>query len=183
MAGSDKKQSPVSHTVVVSVLPSAGFSARIEATEDQKAALAEAHDLLAVDSFIAELELKRWRRDGVRIRGNVQARIRQECVVTLEPLVTDLDVPVDAVFLPEGSKLARPLDEEGALIVDPDGPDLPEIFEGGVIDAGAVAEEFFALDIDPYPRAPGAEMEAEEGDGEDASEKPFAGLAALRDKL
>jgi hypothetical protein len=122
MAGSDKKQSPVSHTVVVSVLPSAGFSARIEATEDQKAALAEAHDLLAVDSFIAELELKRWRRDGVRIRGNVQARIRQECVVTLEPLVTDLDVPVDAVFLPEGSKLARPLDEEGALIVDPDGP-------------------------------------------------------------
>ena len=35
MAGSDKKQSPVSHTVVVSVLPSAGFSARIEAKSTQ----------------------------------------------------------------------------------------------------------------------------------------------------
>ena len=97
----------------------------------EREALAQTHGLLSVDSFLAELDLKRWRKDGVRIRGTVKARIVQECIVTLEPVPSELDVAVDAVFLPEGSRLARPLDDDGAMIVDPDGPDLPETFEGG----------------------------------------------------
>ncbi|MCI5077099.1 DUF177 domain-containing protein [Oricola sp.] len=180
--------SSVSRPVVVSVLPSAGFPVRIDADEKERAALAEAHGLDAVESFVADLEVKRWRKDGVRVVGTVHARVVQSCVVTLETVISDLDAPVDAVFLPEGSRMARPLDEDGALIVDPEGADIPEMFEGGVIDAGLVAEEFFELAIDPYPRAPGAAMEegtASQADGseDEASESPFSGLAALRDKL
>lgn len=182
-----KAPSPIARPVVVSVLPSAGFAVRIEAGEAEREALAKTHGLASVDSFIAELDLKRWRKDGVRIRGTVKARIVQECIVTLAPVPAELDVSVDAVFLPEGSRLARPLDDDGAMIVDPDGPDLPETFEGGVIDAGAVAEEFFELAIDPYPRAPGAELEqpvdAADDDGDGGADNPFAKLAALRDKL
>lgn len=173
--------------VVVSVLPSGGFPVRIEADEAARAALAEAHGLVSVDEFVADLVVKRWRKDGVRIQGGLKARIVQDCIVTLEPVVTDIDVEVDAVFLPEGSRLSRPLDDDGALIVDAEGPDLPETFEGGEIDVGAVAEEFFELEIDPYPRAPGAELAeiADSGDngGEADAENPFAKLARLRDKL
>lgn len=188
MSGHGEKagQSPIARPVVVSVLPTAGYPVRIEANEAERAALAEAHGLLAVDAFVADLDVKRWRKDGVRIQGAVNARIVQECIVTLEPVPADLDIAIDAVFVPEGSRLARPLDDDGALIVDAEGPDIPEIFEGGEIDAGAVAEEFFELAIDPYPRAPGAELDEiddENDDGDGGEENPFAKLAGLRDKL
>ena len=180
-------RSPISRTVTVSTLPTTGFPVRIDASEAERGELAVAHGLSSVESFHADLELKRWRKDGVRIRGTIRAKIVQECIVTLVPVVSDLDIPVDAVFLPEDSPLRRPVDEDGALIVDPEGPDIPETFEGGSIDAGAIAEEFFELAIDPYPRAPGAELDeasSTDGDGgEDAGDNPFARLAALRDKL
>ena len=180
-------QSPISRTFTVSTLPTSGFPVRFDASETERDELAEAHGLSSVVSFHADLELKRWRKDGVRLRGTIRAKIVQECIVTLEPVVSDLDIPVDAVFLPEDSPLRRPLDDDGALIVDPEGPDIPETFEGGTIDAGAIAEEFFELAIDPYPRAPGAEMDGasstDDNGGEDADDNPFARLAALRDKL
>jgi uncharacterized metal-binding protein YceD (DUF177 family) len=179
--------SPVSRPVVVSVLPATGHPVRIEADDNQRAALAEAHGLVSVDEFIADLDARRWRKDGVRIQGTVKARIVQECIVTLEPVEAELDIEIDTVFVPEGSRLARPLDDDGALIVDAEGPDTPEIFEGGEIDVGAVAEEFFELAIDPYPRKPGAELgeTADSGadEAETEAENPFAKLAGLRDKL
>lgn len=184
---SEAGESVLSRPVTVSTLPTSGFSLTIDAAETERAALAHAHDLSSVDSFLAALEFKRWRKDGVRIRGSIRARIVQECIVTLEPVVSELDIPVDAVFLPEGSRLVRPLDEDGALIVDPDGPDIPETFEGGAIDAGQVAEEFFELAIDPYPRAPDAMLDdsaaSDEQDDSENGDNPFARLAALRDKL
>ena len=180
-------RSPISRAVTVSTLPTTGFPVRIDATETERAGLAEAHALSSVESFHADLELKRWRKDGVRMRGTIRAKIVQECIVTLEPVVSDLDIPVDAVFLPEDSPLRRPLDDDGALIVDPEGPDIPETFEGGTIDVGAIAEEFLELAFDPYPRAPGAELDEasskDDDGGEDARDNPFARLAALRDKL
>lgn len=180
-------RSPISRAVTVSTLPTSGFPVSIDPTEAERAELADAHGLSSVDSFHADLELKRWRKDGVRLRGTIRAKIVQECIVTLEPVVSDLDIPVDSVFLPEDSPLKRPLDDDGALIVDPEGPDTPETFEGGTIDVGAIAEEFFELAIDPYPRAPGAELDeassTDDDGGEDDGDNPFARLAALRDKL
>ena len=116
----DSPRSPVSRTVTVSTLPTGGFPVRIDATAEERGELAEAHGLSSVESFHADLELKRWRKDGVRMRGTIRAEIVQECIVTLEPVVSKLDIPVDAVFLPEDSPLRRPLDDDGALIVDPE---------------------------------------------------------------
>ncbi|WP_421851772.1 DUF177 domain-containing protein [Oricola sp.] len=178
------RKSPVSRPVTVSVLPTNGFDLRIDADEAERTALAEAHGLSQAAAFHADLVLKRWRKDGVKVAGSLTARITQQCVVTLAPIETVIETTVDAVFLPEGSSLERPLDDDGALLVDPDGPDAPETFVGGVLDAGAVAEEFFELEIDPYPRAEGAalDIESDNEDG-DGRANPFAGLAALRDKL
>ncbi len=39
------------------------------------------------------------------------------------------------------------------MVLDPDGPDLPEPFVGDTIDAGALIAEFAALGIDPYPKS------------------------------
>ena len=48
------------------------------------------------------------------------------------------------------------------------------------IDLGALASEFLALALDPYPRKPGVEFEAPAVD--DADESPFDALAELAKK-
>jgi hypothetical protein len=166
--------SPVSHPVSVRRLPAKGLELELEADEAARAALAAAHGLLSVESFHADLTIRDWKRDGVSISGRVTARIVQACVTTLEPLTAVIDEPVDGVFLPSTSKLARfEPDPSGEVLLDPDGPDAPEVFEGDTIDVGAFAEECFAVAIDPYPRKPGASEQA----WQDEAEPPLGPLA------
>ena len=66
----------------------------------------------------------------------------------------------------------RASDGGGEILLDAEGPDSPETFSGDTIDVGALAEEFFGLAIDPYPRKQGVSLEAA-GDAEPA-ESEFA---------
>ncbi len=151
--------SPVSFEVNVARLPKKGMPVVIEATETERAELAKAHDLVSVDKFRAELTVSAWKRNGVSVEGSVVADIVQSCVVTLEPVVATVDEAISAVFLPEDSKLGREsFNLGGEILIDLDGPDSPELFSGDRIDVGALAEEFFGVGIDPYPRKAGTGM-------------------------
>lgn len=153
----DEPASPVSLEVNVARLPSKGMPVFIEADARQREALARVHGLMSVESYRAELLVEPWNRNGVKVWGRVEAIVTQECVVTLDPLVTRIDAPVEGLFLPKGSKLGRlGFGEGGEIMLDADGPDSPETFSGDTIDIGAFAEEFFGLAIDPFPRKPGA---------------------------
>lgn len=176
---------PFSHMVSVSRLPQKGMPLKLVARPGELAALAKAHDLENVSSFEADLLISRWRSEGVKITGSVRAQIVQACSITLEPLDATVDENVDVVFVPENSRLAKPkFDADGEMILDAEGPDAPETFSGDSIDVGALAEEFFELGIDPYPRKPGAELpEGFTGDiQEPAKVSPFAKLASLKQK-
>jgi hypothetical protein len=174
------------YPVPVGRLPDKGLMVTIEADARELAALAAAHGLLDVAGFRAELHLSPWKKRGVRVRGTVRAGITQSCVVTLDPLDSTIDERVDALFIPVDSRLARPGDEEqGELIIDPEGPDLPETFLGDTLDVGAIAEEFFELAIDPYPRSKGAALGAPKpGKREEPAppRSPFASLADWKSK-
>jgi hypothetical protein len=64
--------------------------------------------------------------------------------------------------LPHDLKLGRlGFDGGGEIVLDAEGDDSPETFEGDSIDVGALAEEF-SLGIDPYPRKDGAMLQREE---------------------
>ncbi len=180
-------ESPVSYRVSVGRLPQKGMPVQIRAQPEQLVALARDHDLLGVERFAADLKVEKWKRDGVKVSGVVEAEIVQSCVLTLEPVRSAIREAVEAVFVPENSKLAR---REGhrhdEIMLDPDGPDLPETFEGDTVDVGALAEEFMELAIDPYPRAPdateGAMSTSTEPGGEKERESPFAKLRQLKNK-
>lgn len=153
--------SQVSFTVNVARLPQKGMSVVIEADAAQREALAEAHGLLSVERYRAELLVTSWKRNGVKVRGRVEASITQACIVTMDPLDAKVDEEVEGVFLPQDSKLGREgFHVGGEILLDAEGPDSPETFEGDSIDVGALAEEFFGLGIDPYPRKKGATMTA-----------------------
>jgi uncharacterized metal-binding protein YceD (DUF177 family) len=179
MSGGDT--SPIAFRVHVRRLPKKGMPVRIEADARQRSALAAAHGLVSVGSFVAELLVKDWKAHGVRVEGRVDADIEQACIVSLEPVSAVIAEEIDAVFVPEDSRLARAdRSAEGEIHLSPDGPDAPETFAGDEIDVGALAEEFFGLAIDPYPRKPGAVASGPSSPPE--REGPFAALAALRGK-
>lgn len=170
-------RSPVSFEVHVARLPQKGLPVVVEADEAQRKALAAAHGLFTVESYRAEMLVTAWKRSGVKVSGRVVADITQSCVVTLEPVAARIDEAVEGVFLPQDSKLAR-FDQNGEMLLDAEGPDSPEIFTGDTIDVGALAEEFFGLAIDPYPRKAGATLDTSSLDGPDENEfqKKLRGL-------
>lgn len=171
------ERSPISFPVDVRRLPQKGFPLVIEPDAKALAALAQAHEIVSVESFRAELLLANWKRGGVIVTGRVRAEIVQECVVTLEPMGTAIDEDVETIFVPDGSPLAREEIADGELFLSADGPDGPDTFDGQTIDAGALAEEIFGLGIDPYPRKPGAALPG--ADAGDAEASPFANLRNL----
>ena len=65
--------------------------------------------------------------------------------------------------------------------VEIDGEDPPDPIVDGKIDLGALAAEFFALGLDPYPRKPGVAFDAaRRGRGRDS---PFAALAKPKKRI
>lgn len=151
------EKSPISFEVSVARLPKKGMPVIIEATEAQREVLAKVHGLVSVERLRADLVVTSWKRNGIEVRGRVEADIVQSCVVTLDPVEGKVDEEVSAVFLPEDSKLGREsFGLGGEIMIDVEGPDSPETFSGDRIDIGALAEEFFGLGIDPYPRKQGA---------------------------
>ncbi|MFN7102923.1 MAG: YceD family protein [Pseudorhizobium sp.] len=172
--------SPLSYRVRVGHVSANPITVKIEAAPDELERLAETWKVLAVRSLKSEIQIARWKKDGVLIKGRVQAEIEQACVVTLEPVPAKIDETFEQIFLPEGSKLARVmLSDTAEMVLDPDGPDLPEVFVGDTIDAGEVIAEAVALAIEPYPRKKGIEFEEHiEGDasGPAARPSPFAVL-------
>ncbi|MEP9389260.1 DUF177 domain-containing protein [Mesorhizobium sp. KR9-304] len=163
--------SPVSFKASVTRLPQSGMPVLIDADARQREALAAAHGLVSVERFHAELLVAPWKRHGVKVSGRVEADITQECVVTLDPLQARIDEAVEGLFLPEDSKLGRLGFEGGGEIhIDAEGPDGPETFTGDTIDVGALAEQFFGLAIDPYPRKPGATLVSDSD--KDANSEP-----------
>ena len=177
-----KAVSPLSHPVNVSVLPASGRHEKLRPGAETLKELGEDHGLLAVEAFEADLVIRKWQRDGVRVTGTLRARIVQACVVTLEPVPSTIETGIDAVFLPEGSRLIRKsgAGEAAELVIDPEGEDAPETFVPPDLDVGAVAEEFFELAIDPFPRAPDAPQSPVETSPAPERENPFAVLAKLK---
>jgi len=170
---------PFSYLVKVGHISANPVRIGLEASPEELKALAKFWDVLSVDYLKSELQVTRWKRDGIRIKGQVQAGIVQACVVTLEPVPSVIDEKVEQIFVPEGSKLARmTTNEEGEIVLDPEGPDIPEQFVGDTIDVGVVVAEFAALAIDPYPRKDGIDFDGygEKTPMEHKKPSPFAVL-------
>lgn len=159
--------------LTVDHIPDAGLHRTIEAPPAACAAVAALAGVRAVSGLSAAVEVV---RDSVRVHitGRVRARVGQTCVVTLEPIETDVDEPIDVVFAPEGAGERSP--GEGRDRNPEEEP--PELLVGGTVDLGAIATEFLILGIEPYPRKAGVEFAPPEV--ADDVPHPFAALAALK---
>lgn len=176
-----KPQTVFSRPLEMGSIGEGGIVEHIEATLDERAAIAADHGLIAVDSLGAELEVRRGGGGLIIVDGRIRAQVVHTCVVSLEPAPQTIDEPVHVTLAPADSKEAPPPPKPGAeVMVDP-ASDQPEVFAGPSIDLGRIALEHFTLALDPYPRAPGAMLPAPAADApQSAAASPFAALAGLK---
>ena len=166
----DDNQLPLTRPVEVERLPQHGDDIRIEATADERAALAKDFNIPAIHELVGTFFVKGGAK-RVRVEGKVTARVVQTCVVTLEPFESVIEEAVEVNFA-QARKAMSPEEEERRRIDPPD-----EIVDGK-LDLGALTAEFLALGLDPYPKKPGvAFAPAEEAA---APESPFAALGGLK---
>jgi uncharacterized metal-binding protein YceD (DUF177 family) len=154
----------------VETLPRDGLTQRIEANAAERAALARLNGLQDIASLTADLRVTRAGKGAVRVRGDVLAEVTQTCVVTLDPLKARVKEELDVRFAPPEDERARKPVEAADEIADLSADDPPDRIEDGRIDLGALAAEFLALGLDPYPRKPGAKLEGEGVDSGDRGE-------------
>jgi hypothetical protein len=139
-----------SRLLTVAAIRPGGESLSLEATEGERAALARRLGVEGVRSLTARLAVAPKAKGAVEVRGRVRASLDRTCVVSLEPLVEEIDAPFAILFRPEGS-------EEPELAIDADAED-EEPYRGGVIDLGEAVSQTLALALDPWPRAEGAAL-------------------------
>jgi uncharacterized metal-binding protein YceD (DUF177 family) len=163
----ENAQSPWSVPVAVDDIPETGLHIETEAPAEVRAQLIKLANLRDLPHLSAVFDLTR-RGDGLKVAGQVKARVGQTCVVTLDPLERDLDETINLLFAPASA--ASTADEEP-----------PEPLIEGKVDLGLIATEFLLLGIDPYPRKAGAEFAPIKT--ADDSAKPFAALEALKKRL
>lgn len=139
---------------------------------------------LRLTGTLTPLGRRDWQLDAV-----LGASVVQPCIITLVPVTTRIDEPVIRRYLSE-----LPPSGPGEVEMPQDDTAEPLSAE---IDLAAVMIEALALALPPYPRAPGAmpggksgalivDLTVTEPGAQpltSAGVKPFAGLAALRDRL
>jgi uncharacterized metal-binding protein YceD (DUF177 family) len=152
--------------IAVDRIGTAPLDVLVEATPAECAALASRMKLPELTALTCQFCLERDRSESLLTRGHLIAHVVRTCVVSLEDFAGVVEERFTVRFVEAGHE------------TDNDDPEsLDEIpFINGIVDLGEAAAEQLALALDPYPRAPGAEMP-------DISEEqvghPFAGLERL----
>jgi hypothetical protein len=150
---------------------------RLVPDEAVRKALARQLGLVSLDRLEADIALASW-MDGAELSGWIKATVVQTCSITAEPLESEIDAGFSVRLVPEGSANIPQL--EGVEIeIDAEADDAPDVLESEVIDVSQYVVEHLSLELDPFPRKPGAVFEPPV---DPTPLSPFAALAALRDR-
>jgi hypothetical protein len=170
------KEGPWRVPVSVHEVPASGRRFELEADAATRAAIAKSAGLRALPRLQASFDVSRHGAEGLHVVGRVRASIGQDCVVSLEPIDSEVEETVDLTFVAGATPAAGDASSRETLEIGDVEP--PEPLLDDTVDLGAIATEFLILGIEPYPRKPDAVFQAPAI--EDESEHPFAALAALR---
>ena len=153
----DQNDLPLSHPIDVATIKPDGLAIQFEATETERSELAKLFDIPAVVRLNASFKLTR-KGTRVKVRGDVSGIVTRLCVLSLDAFDMDFHEPVSIDY-------DEPREESASDDGDDEGPD-PII--DGQIDLGALAAEFTALSLEPYPKKPGVSFDYHEDDDDKA---------------
>ena len=144
--------------------------ATITPTAEELVAIAKRIDVDEVLSLEASVTVVRSKRSGnIELDGNVTASVRQSCVSTGAPVLSDI---VEPFVVPIVVGDSDDLDDD---IGDDDDDEVVRTSDGKV-DVGEIAIQYLCLEIDPYPRSVPvnpSEPIAQHGDRDDTQPEAF----------
>jgi uncharacterized metal-binding protein YceD (DUF177 family) len=171
---------PLARTLRVDELKD-GEERSVEVNAGERESIASLLDLVALDRLSFSFRVHRRGQGRVAIHGTLTASVTQTCVVSLEPVASTLEAPVEIEFWPQH------LIEDPAETVDEAAShgtlDWPEPIVDNKIDLGPVIYETLATALDPYPKRDGVSFQWSEGAADTATqpeESPFAALKRLK---
>lgn len=166
------------HFVSLADVDEDGLDLAIEANEAECAAAARLLEIVGVESLSLEARIWPWHKAGLRLDGRVKGKVRQTCVVTLDPVEELIDEAFQVRFLPERS--ARTAENSSEIVIDAlEDEDPPELMTENRIDLGALTVEHLALALNPYPRKKGVELEDLPGEPESDLAESRSGAGAF----
>jgi uncharacterized metal-binding protein YceD (DUF177 family) len=161
--------------VTASDLPPDGKEIELVPDDAAREVRARHAGVLAVPKLVERLQVRPQGRAGASVDGTLEAVVRQNCVVTLEPFDNPVAETVSLRFAPPEF-----LPEDESAVVEVGGEDPPEPLVDGKLDLASVIAEFLALSVDPYPRRPGAVFASSGDEAEAKKASAFAALAKLK---
>lgn len=183
-----------SHEIDAEEITSKTIRLTIEPDAEEVKALCQRLDLHDIQSLQCVYMIQR--NEGnmvVHIQGTITAKLKQKCVVTLEPVAQEIHEEFEAWYADDSQAVSfarakrdrmnmKDLEDQPILEEQED----PEPIIDGKIDLGEVATQFLSLALAPYPRAEGVEFPEQskalgaEPDG--VYDNPFAALKNWRKK-
>ncbi|XUU61853.1 YceD family protein [Erythrobacter sp. HA6-11] len=168
----------------IKVKPLPGETLKLEATAEEREALAHRFSLPSIESLRAQVDVEEDGR-AIRASGTLNAEITQSCAVSGEDFSVAVNEPLALRFLEESlidRDPATELDEE--IEIELDAEDLDEIaYSGDSFDLGEAVAQTLGLAIDPYAEGPNADAARKNAGivSDDAPSGPLAeALAALK---
>jgi uncharacterized metal-binding protein YceD (DUF177 family) len=158
------EQPEFSRPVLLARIGAEPFRQEITATEAERAALARRFDLPALERICAVIELMRRGKDMFLLTATFTAEFVQSCVITLDP--------VPGAAAEEFKLLYGPPEAEEAACGTAEDEIAFEPIVGNAIDVGEAVAQQFSLALPPFPRSPGATLDAAAPPAEEAG--PFA---------
>ncbi|MBX3481423.1 MAG: DUF177 domain-containing protein [Caulobacter sp.] len=166
---------PWSQTVTLAEIARSAPVIKLSADGTTRVAIARELGLERLDSLTATVKARPW-LDGAELDGELEARVTQICSATGDPFEQVLTNSFQVRVVPEGSD-AAPRNDSLEVDIDPEGEDPPDVLESDKVDVGAYVVEHLALEIEPFPRKPGAVYQPPT---EETVDSPFAVLQQFR---
>ncbi len=147
-------------------IPKAGLNKAILATPIERQKLAKLLDIEELIDFSAQLQISRWRGDGLKIKAEIRAEVVQNCVVSLIPVTSHLEEQTEWCFKPETRQKEKNKMSQEDMLIDPLSEDPADPLIDGKVDLGELVIEHLVLMIDPFVKSPTASFEQFYNDGQ-----------------
>lgn len=173
-----------SRLVSVADLSTAGTDIDFKAAPGELKALTQRLGVDALESLKGTATMQILPDGEVLMKMRFEAQIKQHCVITLQPMTSDVSHEYTTTYSDEGEEDWGHDEEEFEDMDEHIEP--PEPIVEGKIDLGEACVEQLALEIDPFPRVESATFDGysavPKGLKPEAFEKknPFAALSKLK---
>lgn len=179
----DAAPPPLSRTLRVDEIED-GEERLIETGQAERQAIAAMLDLAGLDRLSFAFRLARRGEGRLGLRGKLLASATQSCVVSLEPVESALEIPVELEFWP--ARLIETYEATADETASQELLDWPEPIVDGKIDLGPIIYQTLATGLDPYPKREGVSFAWSEGGpgsgGAETPKGPFAALEQLKQR-